>query len=159
MQPLTDTLSLVPQYHAPLQPFCNGAMAELPAVPDPAAWRAAAEELSYRRDLRGPEYYVCSIDPVGCTDVDDAMHVRFLGASEVAAPDTRGASGSGGGGGGGGGTAGGGGRGRGGVPRGGVRELVEVGVHIADVSYFVRPGGMLDGEARDRCTSVYLVDR
>jgi len=37
--------------------------------------------------------------------------------------------------------------------------MVEVGVHIADVSYFVQPGSMLDGEARDRCTSVYLVDR
>jgi exoribonuclease R len=37
--------------------------------------------------------------------------------------------------------------------------LLEVGVHIADVSFFVRPGSMLDGEARDRCTSVYLVDR
>lgn len=38
-------------------------------------------------------------------------------------------------------------------------EWVEVGVHIADVSWFVRAGGFLDGEARDRCTSVYLVDR
>jgi DIS3-like exonuclease 1 len=36
---------------------------------------------------------------------------------------------------------------------------VEVGVHIADVSYFVREGGLLDAEAMDRCTSVYLVDR
>lgn len=35
----------------------------------------------------------------------------------------------------------------------------ELGVHIADVSYFVRQGGLLDSEARDRCTSVYLVDR
>ena len=26
-------------------------------------------------------------------------------------------------------------------------------------SYFVKAGGMLDGEAKDRCTSVYLVDR
>lgn len=36
---------------------------------------------------------------------------------------------------------------------------LEVGVHIADVSYFVRPGGDLDREAYDRATSVYLVDR
>ena len=35
----------------------------------------------------------------------------------------------------------------------------EVGVHIADVSFFVRPGNELDREARDRATSVYLVDR
>lgn len=35
----------------------------------------------------------------------------------------------------------------------------EVGVHIADVSFFVRPGNELDKEARERATSVYLVDR
>jgi ribonuclease R len=37
--------------------------------------------------------------------------------------------------------------------------LVEVGVHIADVSHFVRPEGHVDAEARSRGTSVYLVDR
>ncbi len=35
----------------------------------------------------------------------------------------------------------------------------EVGVHIADVSYFVSPGTAIDDEARQRATSVYLVDR
>ncbi len=37
--------------------------------------------------------------------------------------------------------------------------LYEIGVHIADVSHFVRPGGPLDAEARKRALSVYLVDR
>lgn len=36
---------------------------------------------------------------------------------------------------------------------------IEVGVHIADVSFFVVPGTELDKEARERATSVYLVDR
>ena len=36
---------------------------------------------------------------------------------------------------------------------------IEVGVHIADVSYFVKPGTQLDKEAIERATSVYLVDR
>lgn len=36
---------------------------------------------------------------------------------------------------------------------------VEVGVHIADVTHYLKPGGVIDVEARQRATSVYLVDR
>ncbi|MCC7332806.1 MAG: ribonuclease R [Flavobacteriales bacterium] len=35
----------------------------------------------------------------------------------------------------------------------------EIGVHIADVSHYVQPGTLLDKEALQRATSVYLVDR
>ena len=35
----------------------------------------------------------------------------------------------------------------------------EVGIHIADVSHYVVPGTILDDEAYNRATSVYLVDR
>ncbi|KIK68095.1 hypothetical protein GYMLUDRAFT_36925 [Collybiopsis luxurians FD-317 M1] len=35
----------------------------------------------------------------------------------------------------------------------------EVGVHIADVSYFVKPNTALDRDARKRATSVYLIQR
>ena len=38
-------------------------------------------------------------------------------------------------------------------------DLFEVGIHIADVSHYVQPGGVLDEEALSRATSVYLVDR
>ena len=37
--------------------------------------------------------------------------------------------------------------------------LWEVGVHIADVTHYVRPGSIIDDQAMERGTSVYLVDR
>ncbi len=37
--------------------------------------------------------------------------------------------------------------------------LWEVGIHIADVSHYIRPNTILDDEAYSRATSVYLVDR
>jgi len=37
--------------------------------------------------------------------------------------------------------------------------LIEVGIHIADVTHFVKPGSKIDKEAINRSTSVYLVDR
>ena len=44
-----------------------------------------------------------------------------------------------------------------------IRELpsgqYEIGVHIADVSFYVRPGTKLDSEAQKRATSIYLIDR
>lgn len=35
----------------------------------------------------------------------------------------------------------------------------EIGVHIADVSYYIKPNSSLEKEAQHRATSVYLVDR
>ena len=61
---------------------------------------------------------ICSVDPPGCTDIDDALHAREL-------------------------------------PNGNL----EVGVHIADVSHFIRPGTAIDKEAANRSTTVYLTDR
>ncbi|GAB7350860.1 hypothetical protein MBLNU459_g1386t1 [Dothideomycetes sp. NU459] len=69
-----------------------------------------------RRDLR--DLAICSIDPPGCVDIDDALHARKL-------------------------------------PNGNF----EIGVHIADVSHFVKPNNAMDQEASMRGTTVYLVDK
>ena len=37
--------------------------------------------------------------------------------------------------------------------------LFEIGIHIADVSHYVKPDTILDNEAYERATSIYLVDR
>ncbi|OBA26097.1 exosome complex exonuclease RRP44 [Hanseniaspora valbyensis NRRL Y-1626] len=72
--------------------------------------------LANRVDLR--DKLVCSIDPPGCVDIDDALHCKVL-------------------------------------PNGNY----EVGVHIADVTHFVKPNTPLDVEGAARGTSVYLVDK
>ncbi|CAL2042102.1 unnamed protein product [Caenorhabditis brenneri] len=69
-----------------------------------------------RVDLR--HLTICSVDPLGCTDIDDALHCKQIGD-----------------------------------------DLFEVGVHIADVTHFVRPGTAIDDEAALRGTTVYLCDR
>ena len=62
---------------------------------------------SERADFRDLD--VCSVDPPGCTDIDDALHSRPLDNGNW-----------------------------------------EVGVHIADVSHFVRPNTAIDKEAANR---------
>ncbi|KAB8349446.1 hypothetical protein FH972_023473 [Carpinus fangiana] len=81
----------------------------VPADPQDPGWRG-------RRDLR--DLLVCSIDPPGCVDIDDALHAKKL-------------------------------------PNGNF----EIGVHIADVSNFVKPNNAMDAEAAARGTTVYLVDK
>lgn len=54
------------------QPFSDLALAELPQVTDPDAWQLPEDEALHRRDLRGADYFICSIDPPGnsVTSVD-----------------------------------------------------------------------------------------
>ncbi|MBE3110742.1 MAG: RNB domain-containing ribonuclease, partial [Acidobacteria bacterium] len=82
---------------------------KVPASMEDPGWRD-------RADLR--DLLICSIDPIGCQDIDDALHARPLENGNF-----------------------------------------EVGVHIADVSNFVKPTTAMDTEASMRGTSVYLVDK
>ncbi|KAI8464454.1 MAG: hypothetical protein J3K34DRAFT_526194 [Monoraphidium minutum] len=92
-----------------------------PAVHDcvpPLPWSVTDTDLAdpNREDLR--HLPICSVDPPGCKDIDDALHVREL-------------------------------------PNGNL----EVGVHIADVTHFLKPGTAMDDEAAARATTTYLVQR
>merc|ERR1712048_878886 len=79
----------------------------------------------HRLDLR--HLNICSVDPPGCKDIDDALHCVKLQKQNTTT--------------------------------GGNRSLFEIGVHISDVTHFMKPNTALDAEASKRCTSTYLVDR
>lgn len=113
-----ETEALLLEYDVQYRPFpktvldClpkEGHDWKVPVSTDDPGWKD-------REDLRG--LLICSIDPVGCQDIDDALHARPL-------------------------------------PNGNT----EVGVHIADVSHFVKPNTAMDSEASIRGTTVYLVDK
>ena len=113
-----ETEALLLEYDVQYRPFPKAVLDCLPA--EGHGWKVP-KDLSDpgwkgRKDLR--ELLVCSIDPPGCQDIDDALHARPL-------------------------------------PNGNF----EVGVHIADVSHFVKPNNAMDAEAALRGTTVYLVDK
>ncbi|OON15521.1 RNB-like protein [Opisthorchis viverrini] len=84
-------------------------------------------ELRWRTDFR--PLCVFTIDPSTARDLDDALHIRSLSDKEIDELDQDGCPGA----------------------------TYEVGVHIADVSYFVRPNSPVDMEAARRATTIYLV--
>eukprot|EP01103_Thecamoeba_quadrilineata_P016000 TRINITY_DN5220_c0_g1_i2.p1 TRINITY_DN5220_c0_g1~~TRINITY_DN5220_c0_g1_i2.p1 ORF type:complete len:949 (+),score=182.23 TRINITY_DN5220_c0_g1_i2:31-2877(+) len=108
----TESLSLLVDYDIPNYSFSETVLACLPTLP----WTITQTDLSHRQDFRST--CIVSIDPPGCTDIDDALHAKVL-------------------------------------PNGNF----EVGVHIADVSHFVKDDTALDLEAALRGNTVYLIDR
>ena len=68
----TERDALLAQHGVSTEPFCAAALASLPD----ARWTPDEASLRGRRDLRGAR--VASIDPPGCTDVDDALSVEPL---------------------------------------------------------------------------------
>ena len=115
------------------------------------------EEISRREDFR--DVWTCTIDPKDAKDFDDALSFRRMEngvlrmensdytngkkkglqgnrnslQSKAAEPSAQLS-----------------------IPN---SQLFEVGVHIADVSHYVKEGTIIDKEAQKRATSVYLVDR
>jgi exosome complex exonuclease DIS3/RRP44 len=113
-----ETEALLLEYDVQYRPFPKTVLNCLPS--EGHEWRVptSLSDVGWtgRKDLR--DLLVCSIDPPGCQDIDDALHSRPL-------------------------------------PNGNF----EVGVHIADVSHFVKPNNAMDDEATARGTTVYLVDK
>ncbi|KAK8751933.1 hypothetical protein OTU49_011117, partial [Cherax quadricarinatus] len=100
------------EHDCPYTKFSESVLNCLPKMP----WVITPKDEAKREDLRHLD--VCSVDPIGCTDIDDALHCRKLSNGNY-----------------------------------------EVGVHIADVSHFIRPNTALDKEAQNRSTTVYLTSR
>lgn len=113
-----ETEALLLEWDVQYRPFPKAVLDCLPEEGD--AWSVPIEKTEPqwqdRLDLR--HLLVCSIDPPGCQDIDDALHARKLANGNI-----------------------------------------EVGVHIADVSSFVKAGTAMDDEAASRGTTVYMVDK
>ncbi len=95
------------------------------------------EEIARREDFR--DTFTCTIDPHDAKDFDDALSIKVLKEGQPA--ETGGTEGSHR------------------KPKAKQSALYEVGVHIADVSHYVTEGSIIDKEAVNRATSIYLVDR
>ena len=87
------------------------------------------QEIARREDFRDVTTF--TIDPKDAKDFDDALSIREYEGNLVASNHRTSAP----------------------------SKLWEVGVHIADVSHYVKEGSVIDTEAQKRATSVYLVDR
>jgi exosome complex exonuclease DIS3/RRP44 len=70
----TETQVLLLEHDVPFAPFSTKVLSYLPVEGD--AWIVKDEHLDNRQDFRHLD--VCSIDPPGCTDIDDALHAFKL---------------------------------------------------------------------------------
>ena len=68
----TETAAILLEYDVSHEEFVPAVMACLPS----ADWKPTAEDYATRADYR--HLSVCSVDPPGCTDIDDALHAVRL---------------------------------------------------------------------------------
>ena len=90
------------------------------------------KEIVRRRDMR--DVFTFTIDPADAKDFDDALSFAVVEDEEQSSNDIK-------------------------QPQTISNPIYQIGVHIADVSHYVRPGTKIDDEAYQRGCSVYLVDR
>jgi len=102
------------EHSVDVNPFSQKIINSLPN--ENSQLKVTDEDLKNRRDLRNIN--ICSIDPPGCKDIDDALHCRILPNGDF-----------------------------------------EVGVHIADVTHYVKAGTEIDRIAAKNSNSVYMVHK
>ncbi|KAJ8302790.1 hypothetical protein KUTeg_019186 [Tegillarca granosa] len=68
----TENEVLLLEHDVPHSNFSEAVLSCLPKLP----WVITEEDMKHRQDLRHID--VCSVDPPGCTDIDDALHCREL---------------------------------------------------------------------------------
>ena len=102
------------EHNVDINPFSQKIIDTMPR--EDTEFKCPEDELEKRIDLRNRT--VCSIDPPGCKDIDDALHCTTLDNGNY-----------------------------------------EVGVHIADVTHYVKPGSDVDKIAAKNCNTIYLVHK
>lgn len=102
------------EHNVDINPFSQKIIDSMPR--EDTEFKCPEDELEKRMDLRNRT--ICSIDPPGCKDIDDALHCRILDNGNY-----------------------------------------EVGVHIADVTHYVKPGSDVDKIAAKNCNTIYLVHK
>ncbi|XP_067120296.1 DIS3-like exonuclease 1 [Centruroides vittatus] len=113
----TEIATLLVENSISVQQFPKSVLSDLPKDSSENPWHVEGTEIQKRLDLRN-SHLIFSIDPKGCTDVDDAISLKIL-----------------------------------------ENDKIELGIHIADVTHFIKPSTLIDSEAKKRAISVYLVDR
>ena len=70
-----ETEAYLLEHAVAIEPFSKDVLACLPS----AQYVIPPEEIARRLDLRNGDAHVYSIDPPGCVDIDDALHLKNLG--------------------------------------------------------------------------------
>ena len=67
------------EFNVDTRPFSKKVLACLPQ--EGKNWKISQAEIQKRVDLRDRD--VCSVDPIGCKDIDDALHCFGIGELDV----------------------------------------------------------------------------
>ena len=73
----TEVSAILVEHGIEVPPFSDAVLASLPSDTPANPWVVTEADIRERRDLR-KTHFICSIDPIGSEDIDDALSVRLL---------------------------------------------------------------------------------